>query len=219
MLFLDGGKNRLKQGFNLRELVRIELPAQSLRFLGLCGRCLSERLFLFPDPRHQVAHRIVKLVLRGDPRSHPIVQIIGNAIGQRCKVRVYQQQIDYAVFYGSGVKIPRSLRRQAELFDRVVFLIGHIGDAEQKVSGHAEEAGELQQHIVSDLFHVSVLDSAEGGVVDAGFLRDLLQRELAPVAQILHPLPDPTGQIFHFCHAQHPLVVVLDAFGCCHYLT
>ena len=52
---------------------------------------------------------------------------------------------------------------------------------------------------------------AEGGVVDAGFLRDFLQCELAPVAQILHPLPDPTGQIFHFCHAQHPLIIILDA--------
>ena len=122
-----------------------------------------------------------------------------------------QQQIDHAVVHRADIKIPRGLRRQAKFFNRVVFLIGHIGYAEQKVCGHAEEAGKLQQNIVPDLFHISVFDAAEGGIVDAGFLRDLLQRELSSVPQILQALLEPTGQILLFRHVQHLLVILWDA--------
>lgn len=60
-------------------------------------------------------------------------------------------------------------------------------------------------------FYVPVIDPAARGAFGAGFLRLLPPHEPAPVAQILRLFLASSGQLLHFRHLQHPLIIVLDA--------
>ena len=180
------------------------------RFLRFDARRLSESLLGPGDPEHQIRGALIDLILHRDDRRLVFVKIVRQHCCQRGELRAGQQQVSHPIIHNSGVKIFHRIGGEAQFLRRVILHVGDVRQAQKEIGGDIKKPGQLQNDLVGNLLVFVVFDPAQGGILQAGLLREFFYRDPRGCTEIRKPLAYSPGQKGLFVHGGILLYRVSD---------